>query len=275
MSKSKKRMAPDLEDGDGRLVVYSDGACKGNGQAGSVAGIGVWWGEGDPRNIAERCPGDQTNNRAELIAILRILEETPQSTRPLVIKSDSIYSIKCFTEWINGWIKNNWKASTGLPVKNKELIKYIKAHLDARAQRGQKVLLEHVKGHNGDEGNEGADGLANVGATLPTQPERNWESLEAELHAQLEAERAKRQVEGEQNVGESPAKIRKTSATNPKPKSASREPFKPISTTGAPQAAVSPQRSPVRYSAPTPHGSQELNAYADGWTDDPAADLSF
>jgi len=230
---------------------------------------------GDPRNLAERCPGDQTNNRAELIAILRILEETPESTRPLIIKSDSKYSIKCFNEWINGWIKYNWKkASTGLPVKNKELIKYIKAHLDARAQRGQQVLLEHVKGHNGDEGNEGADGLANIGATLPAQPERDWESLEAELQAELKAERAKRQVEGEQNVGESPAKIRKTAITNAKPKSASREPFKPISTTAAPQV-VDPQRSPVRYSAPTPHGSQELNAYADGWTDDLAADLSF
>lgn len=30
-------------------VVYSDGACKGNGQPGSVAGIGVWWGHDDPR----------------------------------------------------------------------------------------------------------------------------------------------------------------------------------------------------------------------------------
>lgn len=30
-------------------VVYCDGACKGNGQIGSVAGVGVWWGHGDPR----------------------------------------------------------------------------------------------------------------------------------------------------------------------------------------------------------------------------------
>ena len=31
-------------------VVYSDGACKGNGKVGSVAGIGVWWGPDDPRS---------------------------------------------------------------------------------------------------------------------------------------------------------------------------------------------------------------------------------
>ena len=64
-------------------VVYSDGACKGNGKHGSVAGVGAWYGPDDPRsesstigiysvnemcrNLCERCPGDQTNNRAELI----------------------------------------------------------------------------------------------------------------------------------------------------------------------------------------------------------------
>jgi ribonuclease HI len=83
-SKGKKRkMSPDIADESGWEVVYSDGASKGNGQAGAVAGVGVWWGRDDPRcvvlfipmapvlrqsrNIAERCPGVQTNNRAELI----------------------------------------------------------------------------------------------------------------------------------------------------------------------------------------------------------------
>jgi ribonuclease HI len=66
-------------------VVYTDGACSRNGQHGSVAGIGVWWGRNDSRyvllstallslissvgcrNLSERCPGRQTNNRAELL----------------------------------------------------------------------------------------------------------------------------------------------------------------------------------------------------------------
>jgi len=48
--KGKKRArSPDIEDEAGWDVVYSDGACKGNGQPGSVAGIGVWWGKDDPR----------------------------------------------------------------------------------------------------------------------------------------------------------------------------------------------------------------------------------
>lgn len=35
----------------GWSVVYSDGACKGNGKSGSVAGVGVWWGPNDPRFV--------------------------------------------------------------------------------------------------------------------------------------------------------------------------------------------------------------------------------
>lgn len=49
-TKGKKRMiSPDVEDERGWDVVYCDGACKGNGKAGSVAGVGVWWGAEDPR----------------------------------------------------------------------------------------------------------------------------------------------------------------------------------------------------------------------------------
>jgi ribonuclease HI len=125
----QKRLFVEIEDESGWDVVYSDGACKGNGKVGSVAGLGIWWGEGDARfvmgcfqlinlksvsgrNIAERCPGEQTNNRAELIvsqhlhinivnvinvmqAILRVLETTPFSKKPLLIKTDSQYSINC------------------------------------------------------------------------------------------------------------------------------------------------------------------------------------
>lgn len=42
----QSRMSATAED-----VVYTDGACSGNGQLGSVAGIGVWWGIDDPRYV--------------------------------------------------------------------------------------------------------------------------------------------------------------------------------------------------------------------------------
>ncbi|KAJ7651556.1 ribonuclease H-like domain-containing protein, partial [Mycena polygramma] len=187
--KGKKRMmSPDVEDESKWDVVYSDGACKNNGQPGAVAGVGVWYGANDPRNIAERCPGDQTNNRAELIAIVRVLEETPASKKPLLIKSDSTYSIKCFKEWVPKWIKNGWVTSSKEPVKNAPLIKYLSAHLDARALHGQKVRLQYIKAHVGFEGNEGADYQANLGAREPLAKERDWTKLEADLRKRLALE---------------------------------------------------------------------------------------
>jgi ribonuclease HI len=63
-SGSESQIAPDLPSvrshtaaGQSRMsataedVVYTDGACSGNGQLGSVAGIGVWWGVDDPRYV--------------------------------------------------------------------------------------------------------------------------------------------------------------------------------------------------------------------------------
>ncbi|KAG2155701.1 ribonuclease H-like domain-containing protein [Suillus clintonianus] len=189
------------EDEPGYDVVYSDGACKGNGQVGSVAGVGVWWGWNDSRreisserrhmtthhyfrNIAERCPGDQTNNRAELIAscaIVRALETAPFSQQPLMIKTDSKYAIQCFESWLPKWSANGFRTSTGQPVKNVELITYLAALLYARERAGPKVVFKHVRGHVGIEGNEGADRLANDGALKPQLPERDWLRLTRDL----------------------------------------------------------------------------------------------
>ncbi|KAF5368515.1 hypothetical protein D9758_002392 [Tetrapyrgos nigripes] len=177
----------------GNLVVYCDGACKGNGQPGSVAGVGVWWGYGDERNIAERCPGAQTNNRAELIALARVLESTPVSQRKLTIKTDSQYTINCFEKWIFNWRQNNWKNASSKPVANAPLIRYVSALLSGRVTLGQKVQLEYVKGHSGDEGNDGADRQANYGAVMSEVEERDWEQLEE--YYEKEVARIKEELE--------------------------------------------------------------------------------
>ncbi|KAF8338478.1 ribonuclease H-like domain-containing protein, partial [Amanita rubescens] len=136
-------------------VVYRD---KGNGQNGLVAGIGVWWGHNDSKNLSERCPGDQTNNRAELIAIARVLETADIKGIPLMIKTDSQYCVKCardyianyrFGSWLKWWERNNFKTS-------KE-IRYVQALIDYRGKCDQMVRLHRVRGHVGIAGNEGAD----------------------------------------------------------------------------------------------------------------------
>ncbi|KAI8986838.1 ribonuclease H-like domain-containing protein [Trametes punicea] len=170
----------------GPHVVYCDGACRGNGRSGSVAGVGVWWGQDDPRNICERCPGSQTNNRAELIAIIRILETAPMDERPLVIKTDSRYSISCLTSWLPAWKRNGWRNNKGDPVANTSLIKYADIMLEERRDYAQQpVEFVKVLGHSGEEGNEAADRLANLGATMPATPDRDWEDLIRQVRARM------------------------------------------------------------------------------------------
>lgn len=71
-------------------------------------------------------------------------------------------------------------------MKNAGIIRCISTYLDIRSKIGQKVVLEYVKGHSGDVGNDGADAMANQGALLPATPERDWEALEQRLMEQFE-----------------------------------------------------------------------------------------
>jgi ribonuclease HI len=52
--------------------VYTDGACSRNGKDGAVAGIGIFFGINDPRNVSKKIKGKQTNNIAELTAIIEV-----------------------------------------------------------------------------------------------------------------------------------------------------------------------------------------------------------
>jgi ribonuclease HI len=130
-------------------------------------------------------------------AIIRALETTPITSVPLVIKSDSEYAIKCiyppctviplliefvgFTDWLPGWRRRNFTTSKGTPVKNVELVKYMDALFSTRQRSGQEVRLEHVRGHAGEEGNEGADALAVCGTKLQEVEEPDWDALRSML----------------------------------------------------------------------------------------------
>lgn len=64
-----------LEADRGKVVIFTDGACSNNGFEGAVAGVGVWFGDGDGRNVSEGLPGSiQTNQRAEMMGVIRALE---------------------------------------------------------------------------------------------------------------------------------------------------------------------------------------------------------
>lgn len=158
--------------------VFTDGCCHSNGQYGARAGVGVYFGPNDPRNISARLTGEiQTNQRAELTAAIRALEYGYTSCRSgmpyyMRINTDSEYTIKCLTEWGDKWVKNGWKTSSGQPVSNVDLIRLGRQLISdlnmLYSQDGSSYRFEfrHVRGHSGIRGNEEADTLANDGARL-------------------------------------------------------------------------------------------------------------
>ncbi|KAJ1993915.1 hypothetical protein GGI25_001880 [Coemansia spiralis] len=151
------------------VVVFTDGASSGNGQQGARAGVGVFFGHNDPRNISVRLLGErQTNQRAELtaieMAISMVHKNDPRGMLRLKVCTDSMYAIKCVTEWSKRWELNGWRDATGKrPVENQDLVKSILRLVRARNGR---VRFEHVRGHSGVAGNERADELAVRGISM-------------------------------------------------------------------------------------------------------------
>ncbi|KAK6380703.1 hypothetical protein LTS17_004903 [Exophiala oligosperma] len=116
------------------------------------------------RNVSEALKGSkQTNQRAELTAILRALNIAPLH-REITIYTDSKYSIDCVTNWYKNWKKNNWTNSKGKPVENKDLVVEIRDKIEEREQFSKGTYFVWVKGHSDNPGNIAADRLAVAGA---------------------------------------------------------------------------------------------------------------
>jgi ribonuclease HI len=136
------------------IEIYTDGACKGNPGPG---GWGAWMLYNGKEKTLYGGEALTTNNRMELTAVFRALEALK---RPCNIKlyTDSSYVQKGITEWIIGWKARSWRTADKKPVKNDDLWKT----LDVLANQ-HKIEWIWVRGHNGNDGNERADSLANEG----------------------------------------------------------------------------------------------------------------
>ena len=151
------------------IKVYTDGSCLKNGRQGAVAGIGIYFGRGDSRNVSLPYLDKPTNNRAEMTAILesyKLLNEEISKGERIKIYTDSNYTINCFTKWAGNWEKKGWTKKGG-PIKNLELVK--KGWENCK--RYPNVTLHYVKAHtNGEDehslGNAQADRLAVEGSKV-------------------------------------------------------------------------------------------------------------
>jgi len=73
----------------------------------------------------------------------------------VVLHTDSQYLQNGITRWSTGWVRKNWRSSTGDPVANIDLWKRILA-----AAEVHRVDWKWVRGHIGNDMNERADRLA-------------------------------------------------------------------------------------------------------------------
>lgn len=142
-----------MPSGEPSLLVYTDGACRGN------PGPGGWaWAVPDGP-YASGFDERTTNQRMEITAVIEALRAlAPDAPDSIEVVSDSTYVVKCFTDqWWKGWLRRNWKNTANKPVANRDLWEPL---LALALSDDVDVTFRWVKGHSGDRWNDRVDELA-------------------------------------------------------------------------------------------------------------------
>ncbi len=134
------------------IVIYTDGAAIGNPGPGGYGAVLMYGGH--RKELAEGFRLT-TNNRMELLAVIRALENIKQTGIPIHIYSDSKYVCDSVEK---GWLFN-WKKKGWTKVKNPDLWKRFLLLYDKF-----KPQFHWVKGHAGVLENERCDYLATFAA---------------------------------------------------------------------------------------------------------------
>ncbi|KAI1261763.1 ribonuclease H-like domain-containing protein [Xylariaceae sp. FL1019] len=136
-----------------QVLIFTDGACLNNGQSNPQAAWGFVHGpgtNGQPLVASGRLeqegpfgdPGIQSSNRAELravIAALRFRHWPGESFSRMVIATDSEYVTSGATEWVKTWIKNGWRTSGKMAVKNQDLWELLLGEVERRHEEGLSI----------------------------------------------------------------------------------------------------------------------------------------
>ena len=133
------------------VTLYTDGACSGNPGVGGYCAILIYKGK---EKIISGAESTTTNNRMELMAVIKGLEALKEPCK-VEVYSDSAYVVNAFLQdWIKNWQNNGFKTSKG-KVLNIELwqklIELCACH---------DVSWHKVKGHADNEYNNRCDSIA-------------------------------------------------------------------------------------------------------------------
>ena len=154
--------------------VYTDGACSNNGKKWASAGIGIFFGINDPRNVSQIIEGKQTNNTAELSAIIHtypIIKNDVLHGAKVAIVTDSEYAMKCVSSYGEKCSKKGWIVD----IPNKDLVKLAyETYKDI-----SNVQFIHIKAHTNNTdahsiGNHNADKLANMAIGMGSCPYQHY-----------------------------------------------------------------------------------------------------
>ena len=133
-----------------KITLFSDGSALGNPGPGGYGTILVYKGR---EKIISGGEPYTTNNRMELKGTIEGLKALKEPCEVEIV-SDSSYVVKGINEWLEGWIKREFKK-----VKNVDLWReYIEV------SKPHKIKAVWVKGHNGHTENERCDEIAKAEA---------------------------------------------------------------------------------------------------------------
>ena len=90
-----------------KIRLYSDGSSLGNPGAG---GWGTILKYNDNIKELSGAQANTTNNQMELLGAIKGLEALKEPCDVEII-SDSKYVVQGINEWLNNWIKNNWRTA--------------------------------------------------------------------------------------------------------------------------------------------------------------------
>jgi ribonuclease HI len=159
MTAQRRNIQPDRATRKEKITIYCDGACSGNQFGTNIGGWGailIYKGTSKELFGGER---NTTNQRMEITACIKALQQLKRRDLPVEIRSDSAYLVNCMQEkWYEQWQRNGWKNARKEPVENKDLwIQLLRcaSELDIRFAK--------VSGHAGVALNERADTLARRG----------------------------------------------------------------------------------------------------------------
>lgn len=138
-----------------RLLISIDGACRRNGKPDCTASGGVFIQQFDDNQHRVACytisayEYNSTNQRGELLALLKALEHIFAANMEAIVVTDSEYIFNAMTkQWYVSWMNNNWLTRSGDPVKNQDIwMEIAHAMRLCEYRRDIDVTFYHVKGH--------------------------------------------------------------------------------------------------------------------------------